>query len=102
MKQMNDEEGYDLLCNAGFTALEIHRLSQLRRGYGASEQDQAPLDYARLRFIQWLVRTGRLTDQIAEAHASSEQDQELVDHPCQPSVWWSIRTLRKRMGKSSL
>jgi hypothetical protein len=93
MKQMNDKEGYNLLCAAGFTTLEIHRLSQLRQGYRASEQDQAPLDYAHLRFIQWLVRTGRLTDQIVETHASNEQHQEPVDNPFQPSVWGSIRTL---------
>jgi hypothetical protein len=40
MKQMNDEEAYELLCGAGFTVLEISRLIQLRRDYTASKLEQ--------------------------------------------------------------
>ena len=43
MKQINDEEAYDLLRSAGFTVLEINRLIQLRRCYTASELDQIDL-----------------------------------------------------------
>jgi hypothetical protein len=87
MKQMYDEEGYELLRSAGFTALEINRLSQMRRDY----RESIPLDYARLQFVRWLVTTGRLTDQIAEEDAScvpqcqgctaSQLDQESLNSP---------------------
>jgi len=75
MNQINDKEAFDMLHKAGFTELEIKRLTRLRREYKISEMDQAPLDYARLRFARWLVATGRLTDQL-----SGE------DAPCAPSV----------------
>jgi hypothetical protein len=70
MNQMNDEEAFVVLREAGFTVLETDRLIQLRQDYKAGEPDQAPLDYARLRFARWLVTTGRLTDQIAPEDAS--------------------------------
>lgn len=70
MNQINDQEAFDMLHKAGFTELEIKRLTRLRRGYKITELDQAPLDYARLRFVRWLVTTGRLTDQILGKEAS--------------------------------
>jgi hypothetical protein len=65
MDRMNYKEGLEALFRAGFTTDEVTRLAELRRGYLEGEQDQAPADLARLRFIRWLVANGRLTDQLA-------------------------------------
>jgi len=75
MNQINDQEAFDMLHKAGFTEFEIKRLTRLRRDYKISELDQAPLDYARLQFIRWLVATGRLTDRLPGE-----------DAPCTPLV----------------
>ena len=72
MNQMNNEEALELLRRAGFTVPQINRIMQLRRDYRASE----PLDYAHLQFIRWLVRTGRLTDQIAKEEAACASPRE--------------------------
>src|SRR5215469_8456176 len=60
MMQINKEDDYELLRCVGFTEVEINRLLQLRQNYRIS----IPLDYARLRFVRWLVTTGRLTDEV--------------------------------------
>jgi hypothetical protein len=65
MDRMNYKEGLEALYRAGFTTVEITRLADLRRTYLAGEQDQAPTDLARLRFIRWLAANGKLTDQLA-------------------------------------
>lgn len=65
MDRMNYKEGLEALYRAGFKTVEITRLAELRRSYLAGEQDQAPADLARLRFIRWLVANGRLSDQVA-------------------------------------
>jgi len=75
MHQQHDEEALRALRKAGFTAVEIERLIQLRRDYGTSPLDQPALDYARLRFVRWLVTTGRLTDQLPEEAAPRKPDQ---------------------------
>ncbi|MBE3558142.1 MAG: hypothetical protein IMW89_02830 [Ktedonobacteraceae bacterium] len=62
--QKNYKEQFEFLHQAGFTLLEIRRLTRLRQTYQPDEQDQAPADLARLRFVRWLVETGRLTDQL--------------------------------------
>ena len=64
MYGINDKQDLQTLRREGFTEPVIARLYQLRRAYGTSEMDQAALDIRRLEFIHWLVRTGRLTDQI--------------------------------------
>jgi hypothetical protein len=80
MKQTNEEKAVDVLRRAGFTVTQIDRLSQLRRSYATSESNLTSLDYARLRFVRWLVTTGRLTNQIAQQNASSKLDQLPLDY----------------------
>ena len=64
--QMNHEEAVAMLYRSGFSAQEIDRLWRLRRAYAdKSEMDQAALDLRRLQFAHWLVKTGKLTDQLA-------------------------------------
>ena len=66
MNQMNQEEALVMLRRLGFSAQEIDRLSRLRRVYAEkSEMDQASLDLRHLEFVRWLVKTGKLTDQLA-------------------------------------
>ncbi len=65
MDRMDYKERLEALRRAGFTTLEINRLSQFRRAYIENETDQAPADLSRLQFIRWLVVNGKLTDQIA-------------------------------------
>jgi hypothetical protein len=66
MNQMNQEEALVMLRRLGFSAQEIDRLSRLRSMYAKkSEMDQASLDLRHLEFIRWLVKTGKLTDQLA-------------------------------------
>ncbi len=69
-----------MLRRAGFVGAEIDRLFQLRRSYPTSERDQPPLDLNRLQCIQWLVSTGRLTEQIPE-----EETRDVVP----PMTGWS-------------
>jgi hypothetical protein len=66
MNQMNHEQALVMLRRLGFSAQEIDRLSRLRRVYAKkSEMDQAALDLRHLEFVRWLVKTGKLTDQLA-------------------------------------
>ena len=66
MNQVNQEEALVMLRRLGFSAQEIDRLSRLRGVYAKqSEMDQASLDLRRLEFVRWLVKTGKLTDQLA-------------------------------------
>jgi hypothetical protein len=60
------QDNYSLvvLQRAGFSAQEIDRLCRFRRAYKPGKQDQAPLDQAHLLFIRWLVKRGRITDEI--------------------------------------
>ncbi len=70
MEQLNYQDDLDLLRRAGFTFQEVTRLYQLRRAYLQHELDWAPADLARLRFVRWLVQTGKLTDGLAQHSAS--------------------------------
>ena len=67
MEQLNYKEELDLLHEAGFTFTEISRLYQLRRAYVQHERDWTPAELARLRFVRWLVETGRLTENLAQS-----------------------------------
>ena len=64
MYGINETQDIEMLRKEGFTEPVIARLYQLRTTYGKSEMDQAVLDSRRLEFVRWLVKTGRLTDQI--------------------------------------
>ena len=79
---MDKQETRDNWClrHARFGELEIARLWQLRRQYSAEgDKFESLVYYHRLQFIRWLVRTGRLTEQIVrerepvQAHESSEE-----------------------------
>ena len=71
---MNQTEAYVQLYQAGFRGTEIYRLLQLREQYEAEKtQRQKFLILRRLEFIRWLVRTGRLTEQIVR---EKEQEHE--------------------------
>ena len=64
--QMNRVEAFAMLRRLGFSFQEIDRLSRLQRVYAnKTEMDLADLDLRRLRFVRWLVETGKLTDQLA-------------------------------------
>jgi hypothetical protein len=65
MDRSNYKEGLAALQGVGFTTNEIERLCRFRRAFVENEQEQAPADLARLRFIRWLVEKGKLTDQLA-------------------------------------
>ena len=66
MKQMNHEEAVATLRKLGFSTREIDQLQKLRKEYAKQhEMDQACLDLRYLEFVRWLVKTGKLTDQIA-------------------------------------
>lgn len=80
MRKTKEEEAFDVLRQAGFTRSQINRFIQLRQDYATSELDRLPLDYTRLRFVRWLVATGRLTDQIPQEGASTKPDQGSLDH----------------------
>ena len=56
------------LRQSGFTERAIYRLLQLRRTYAAEQAQREGLDtFRRLQFVRWLVRTGKLTEQISQA-----------------------------------
>jgi len=59
-------DAVQVLRRAGFASTEIDRLYRLHQSYRTSALDQAPLDIKRLEFARWLVKTGRLTEQIRE------------------------------------
>lgn len=52
------------LLDAGWTVPEIERLSQFRSRYEQTSEDlrELNLDMRHLKFIRWLVQTGRLLD----------------------------------------
>jgi hypothetical protein len=67
---MDRKEERDLwrLRQAGFGELAISRLRRLRRTYSAERDRCESLAlYHRLQFVRWLVRTGKLTEQVTEA-----------------------------------
>lgn len=67
---MDHKEERDLWClrQAGFGELAISRLRRLRRMYLAERDRRESLAlYHRLQFVRWLVRTGKLTEQVTEA-----------------------------------
>lgn len=71
MEPITYQEAFYVLHQAGFVGKEIDQLYHLRQTHQRNELDQPPLDYNRLHFVQWLVATGRLTDQLPEASNAS-------------------------------
>lgn len=65
VKNHNDDtDALELLRQVGFTRAELDQLCLLRRRYLAREKDRASADASRLKFVRWLVETGKLTDQL--------------------------------------
>jgi len=42
----------------------MNRLSKLRRNLAQEGKYQDLVDYRRLQFVRWLVKTGKLTEQV--------------------------------------
>ena len=62
---MDHQETSDMLYQTEFTASEIERLEQLKRAYAENKQNHMSETYRRLEFVRWLVKTGKLTEQMA-------------------------------------
>ena len=60
----DDRDALELLRQAGFTTTESDRLCRLRKRCAKQEADYTPADLSRLKFVRWLVVTGKLTDQL--------------------------------------
>ena len=61
---MGYKEDRKILLKAGFTEVEKHRLSTLRRNLTEEGRYQELIEYRRLQFVRWLVTTGKLTEQV--------------------------------------
>jgi hypothetical protein len=63
--QMNKQEAYEQLHQAGFAGAEISGLLYLCEKYiDEQAKREECLILRRLEFVRWLVRTGRLTEQV--------------------------------------
>jgi hypothetical protein len=69
---MNNHEAYEQLYRAGFAGTQVYWLIRLREKYVAQQAKREEGDILRrLEFVRWLVRTGRLTEQVVrEAEAA--------------------------------
>jgi hypothetical protein len=52
------------LRQAGLSEPEISRLEHFRQRYAAEQDKLDDAAFRRLRFVRWLVETGKLTEQI--------------------------------------
>ncbi len=59
------KEDREILRKNGFAENEVILLSKLRIDYNEREVRQALADRRRLEFYQWMVETGKISDQIA-------------------------------------
>ena len=59
------KEDRKILRKNGFAENEVILLSKLRIDYNEKEVRQALADRRRLEFYQWMVETGKISDQIA-------------------------------------
>jgi autonomous glycyl radical cofactor GrcA len=59
------KEDREILRKNGFAENEVILLSKLRIDYNEKEVRQALADRRRLEFYQWMVETGKISDQIA-------------------------------------
>ena len=62
---MDRKEDREMLRKVGFAEAEMNRPARLRRDHHERERLQAIAEHRRLEFVRWLVRIGKLTDQIA-------------------------------------
>lgn len=49
---------------AKITEVEIARIKKFKEGYLRQEEQQAQVDRRRLEFVRWLVKTGKLSDNV--------------------------------------
>jgi hypothetical protein len=62
---MDEKEARDRLRQAGLAEREIYRLHHLRMRYVARQARLKEFAiFRRMEFVRWLVRTGKLTDQV--------------------------------------
>lgn len=54
-----------------FTPEEASRLTELQQRYRTQQYREHELDVRRLEFARWLVRTGRLSEDIAASTATA-------------------------------
>jgi autonomous glycyl radical cofactor GrcA len=59
------KEDREILRKNGFAENEVILLSKLRIDHNEREIRQALADRRRLEFYQWMVETGKISDQIA-------------------------------------
>jgi hypothetical protein len=59
------KEDREILRKNGFAENEVILLSKFRIDYNEREIRQALADRRRLEFYQWMVETGKISDQIA-------------------------------------
>ena len=59
------KEDREMLRKSGFAESEVIQLSKLRQDHHERERLRQIAENRRLRFVRWLVVTGKLTDQIA-------------------------------------
>jgi hypothetical protein len=62
---MERKEDREILRRGGFAESEMKRLSQLRKDINEQNRLSAIADHRRMEFARWLVRTGKLSEQIA-------------------------------------
>ncbi|HEV2471091.1 MAG TPA: hypothetical protein VGT44_13190 [Ktedonobacteraceae bacterium] len=62
---MDRKEDREILRRGGFAESEMKRLSQLRKEINEQAKLSAIADRRRMEFVRWLVRTGKLSEQIA-------------------------------------
>jgi hypothetical protein len=60
----DDTKTLEMLRQAGFTTSESERLCLLRKRYMKQEHELDCEDLSRLKFVRWLVTTGKLTEQL--------------------------------------
>lgn len=71
---MEEKEARDRLRRAGFAEREIYRLHHLRMRYAASQARLKEFAiFRRMEFVRWLVRTGKLTEQVTGADEQQDK-----------------------------
>ena len=60
----DDAKTLEVLRHAGFTSSESERLYLLRKHYTKQGDEQACEDLSRLKFVRWLVATGKLREDL--------------------------------------
>jgi len=64
------KEDREILRKGGFAEVEMNRLSQLRKEHTERERLESIAEHRRFEFVRWLVRIGKLTEEIAEQQIS--------------------------------